>query len=101
MVGPIQLGFIVIGLFGWGSLIYVLLKNRNNYLVSIPLLPQIGLYLTALAPLGLLVGLYIEIRMKEVNGIKKHKYDKKARKNAVLIIIISFVSSLLALNNLR
>ncbi|MDE0599486.1 MAG: hypothetical protein OSB51_09965, partial [Dokdonia donghaensis] len=96
-----QLAFIVLGLFGWSSFVYIIFNKRKKTLVSIPLLTQIGLYLTALAPLGLLVGLYIEMRMKEVNGIKKSKYNIKARKNAILIIIVSIASSLLALNNLR
>lgn len=100
MIESTQLGFIVIGLLGWGSLFFVIFNKRKENLVSIPLLPQIGLYLLSLVPLGLIVGLYIEMRTKKIEGVKRHKYSVNARKNATLIIAISIASCILSAYNL-
>ncbi len=99
-IGPIQLLFIIPGILGFASLIYVIFYNRKEHNKQIKLLPQIFLYLFSLVPLGLIIGLYIVLRRRKEDGIYFYKYSQQSRLNASLIIAISLVSTLLSFYNL-
>lgn len=99
-IGPIQLLFIIPGILGFASLIYVIFYNKKEHNKKIKLLPQIFLYLFSLVPLGLIIGLYIVLRRRKEEGVFFYKYSERSRLNATMIIVISLVSTLLSFYNL-